>query len=285
MRRFLFLFTLLVSFSLIAKEVRLFEADGREVSNYRELLLSLQPGDVLFFANDRYKFEFQELIDEGGLTSVLKVKQLAPKDPSGRDGALRVPLDVGKVDYERVRSEGTYRSFFAEYLKGRRPMQASGIRIPKLYSSYKQQFALTELIDIEFDLATFLKNDPPVDSETATKAEEALYRFARSIADFHKISDFHTGQLVYQAQSDEWILLDFANNHKKIFPFFTRRDLWENAFQWIMPPGGEGISPELDQRNRRMLKHITHVIQEQRQSRGKIFLREVRACLRALSPG
>lgn len=257
--------TLLWSFgALFAAEVELFDSQGIQVSNYKTLLSELKKDDVLVFDDSKIKFRFEITLGEGNTTKILKVYRVG--DIKNEAIALRVPLDIGLFS----KTEHTYTEYIKEFGQGVRSLENSGIRIPKVYHSYKDQFVALELIRPEFDLHSYLTDSDfnrlieNLPAHTLQEAEEALYKFARTTSSYKTIGDFHSKQLVYDANKKEWVLLDFTSTHRKYYSILPAQQKANHAFSDVFYFGKSKMRRYPSKRGIKILERIEKEIYENR---------------------
>ncbi|MGE0614017.1 MAG: hypothetical protein AB7P04_00110 [Bacteriovoracia bacterium] len=214
---------------LHAQEVRLFDADGKQVANYDELIdpKNLHYGDVLVFS-DGARFEFQSIMNHGNTTLILEV---VSKDtpPFRTPMALRIPLKSG--DFQSVSGrKAPFTSFIDSTIQGRPALEEEGLPIPKLYRQQAGQYIALEKVAADFDLDDLLARPEEIlekyrSLEILEEAEAALYKFGKQAAKFHTIGDFSAGQLTYSIERKQWYLLDWTKDHQRAKWYVTRYDL------------------------------------------------------------
>jgi len=265
----------------VCKDVELYLPSGEQVSNYKELLMGLQPDDILLFDQGRRRFRFEGYLGHGATTEVLKVTPLyRARADADTPVALRLPIDVGSTSYDLVRHETPFRSYITEFRDGMSQLKKDGIRIPKEYSAFKDQFVAVELVKTDFDMKSFFLEPEKHSPEDIKNAEEALYKFAEQTSGYKAIGDFHLEQIAFDAKNKEWILMDFTSKHKKINFVTGRDDSTRDIFSLAKYTVEAGLSPpRTDQANKNPYTGLgtdqiadLEKIRHQKQDRaGKIF--------------
>jgi hypothetical protein len=255
-----------------AKDVFLFDKNGNQIENYRELIDSLRPGDILVFNHGQYRYEFRERLGSGNTTEVIKV--FPQKTPKGgtMPMALRVPINKGHTAYSEVRHETPYTKYIEFYKKGAKSLSRSGVRVPQIYDHFKDQFVLVELISPAFDLNDFLVNSPKVDQRFQNEAEDALYKFVQSTMAYERIGDFNQGQVVYDRKKKEWVLLDFTDKHKKI-PILTGRQDSSSPYK-LLRYSVKDTAPEYSARAHSIIDNIDSIVNKN-SNRCQIFFKNL----------
>lgn len=208
------------------KILELFDPNGAPVAGYRELLDSLQDGDVLCFNGCRERFEFVSRLGHGYTTQIFRVR-----DDRGRDLALRVPISEGSTDYQTVRHVTPFVNYIDYFVRGHRQLRSTGIRMPAIYSFRSQQFVAVERIGFEFTLDDFLGRPDTIPPKVLRQAEEQLYRFAEKVALFERIGDFGARQLVYSERLGDWVLLDMTDDSRPLSMVFGRQQPDEHPLE------------------------------------------------------
>lgn len=105
---------------------------------------------------------------------------------------------------------------FYEIETGYKLLSEAGVKLPQMLDPGKNrgQFLIHEKIDFQYDYYDYLKSEIP--SELRNKMDKALLDFAKSTAQFRKIGDFKSDQLVFSSKG-EWVLLDYALGTERAF--------------------------------------------------------------------
>lgn len=203
-KRLLFYTLFLVSIGSFAAEYNLFKNGGDLDSSYLALIEKeeLLSGDRLIAEAGRV-FIFERVLGRGKTTVVLEVIELE----TNKRMAMRLPAPSQQVTFKSAKR------YLNATLEGYAPLVENGIPLVEIYFHQEASYALVELVDVDFDLKTFLTRPESLNKALFPKAEEALIEFAKSSAQYTKIGDFHFEQLIYSSKRNKWILLDWSSGH------------------------------------------------------------------------
>jgi len=163
-------------------------------------------GDRLIFSGDDI-FIFKEELGRGNTTSILRVSRAN----STEEFALRVPQTSTKI-----KDTNRSISYLNEYISGYQELLVQGVPTPNVLEYSENHYALISIVDFDFVYSDLFNPMSEMPQDIKIEAESALLEFARKTAMFKIIGDFHSEQLVYNAETKEWTLLDWVDSHYKI---------------------------------------------------------------------
>ena len=266
--------------------ILLYDSLGRQVSDYRDRLNQLREGDVIEFGDGLHRFQFVKRLGSGRTTEVVHAIELGPQGQALREVALRVPLLSGRLEqFEESAPVGTYQSYITSYRQARSALLQSGVRIPELYSTYRDQFLAVELLAPDsFNAKDFMIGRVAQSASVMEEAERKLYEFSRNSAAFSSLSgDFEPGALFYDVKKREWILIDFMNV-KSMAPLTRARKPTENPL-WTLRPGSyEKLTHVERDRANRISDQIQVTIRQWDQEQGPLILRCAKRFARQFGP-
>jgi hypothetical protein len=207
----------------IQSPLRLFQANGKPVENYNQLIAELKahfqapsppPIEIIFDSNGK-KFTLNKVLGEGVRTLVL----------STGSKALRLPLDKLKGD-----SLDDYYTAWKTLKMKEGTSSSTADYLPHVFDHQAGQYTLVEKVEVITDYAKFTeKYDQcranPQDSDPSKITEECNYckllnmnlkllELVHHFSDFVDIGDTHKNNVVFVIDAEgngRWILLDFAS--------------------------------------------------------------------------
>ena len=129
------------------------------------------------------------------------------------DQVVRIPLRAGKMPtiWQYVEGEKMLNQFNIEHTQVREYYYNEWIRTEKVSGALMTFDQFVEFYRPRF--FGFLSNEK-TDSVDYQVAIYELKQFAKSIALFGRIGDFHSGNFVYDRIQEKWILLDWHEMHR-----------------------------------------------------------------------
>lgn len=202
------LLTLIFLFSINSwsADLHLFKENGKLDDYFSKPILS----GTLKTDEKIYLFEkeviFKEILGKGNTTLILKVYDNEKK----KEYALRLPHGNEKMNYDIMDGK----RFINYTYDGYQELLDSNLPIPEIHSYHKGSYMVVDVVDHDFSMQTFFARNEYIDLDLKMKALNSLKEFARKVAIYEKIGDFHFEQLVYSIKNDKWTLLDWASPHQ-----------------------------------------------------------------------
>jgi hypothetical protein len=180
------------------------------VPDYDRAVADMKPGTRIQFSNGQ-QYRLGQKLGAGDTTAIYELAdhpEWAIRIPLSRIGLLR----SGLTDPEHLTS----------YIKGSQLLEKAGAPIVHVHESLAGEFAIVDRVNIgrsglKATLKDFVYGYFPPSYYTPEKkrvVQTALENFARKTAAFERIGDLHESQLLYDFNSDEWILADWSESHK-----------------------------------------------------------------------
>ncbi len=218
--KILFIFLLLLPFSLVAETFELF-VGGYPHYQYDELIREkqLKKGDVLVFSNGE-SFRFEGFLGRGNTTAILDI---------GNGRALRVPLEAGEFEI-RGQEPIPYSDFIDYFIKGHQKYRQVDLPMVELHSYTYGEYAEVERVS-SFSLQDFIDLYPKGSGhQKLSPAEIEMYRsalmeFARSLWGFTFIADFRPEQILWNRKLRRWVFGDLQT-----FEHTWSPGRWEHPF-------------------------------------------------------
>lgn len=219
------LLALSISLSALARDFQLFTAAGYPVKDYNSLIAQAQPGDRFVFSNGRV-MEVRGFLGQGFTTKIFDVTV------EGKPFALRLPQSA--IYTGAPPSELSDVSFIDETLEGYKTLSQEGVPLVKVHEGLKGQYALVEKVEKAFTLKQFLFRPDNIPHEQLFLARQQLKDFVEKTAHLTFIGDFHEEQLIFDAKTNQWLLLDWTNQVGKYVPTgFMGAHLFDENKQYV----------------------------------------------------
>lgn len=185
-----------------AKEYVLFAVGSngfsQPVSNYDSIVSSLRRGDVVRFTDGKSFKLGRDL--HGGRGSMSRI--FSVQDPKG--AALRFPQSSNPLVLDMINRS----------IDGYSALSEAGVPTVSVHDSKRRQYVLVDQIQSKFITAEEFFREPNRVSRTMkSKMVNQLIEFAKTTAYFRHIGDFGLSQIVYDAQGERWLLLDWTAGH------------------------------------------------------------------------
>lgn len=229
-------------------------SESRGYDYYEKVVEALRPGDELRFSNGKV-YTIDSRLGNGHRTVVYSIKERP-------NYVLRLPRS------------NTVRHNAKDYLDGYKELQNSDLRIVEILPESNLEYILAEKLPsgykiiLEMVLGLELKSKKVLDDngqmitgnieykmiqeelsrasqmsrEDITEMENALVRFVEGLAQWLYVGDLHEGQLAYDPNRKEWILIDWDNDNVRfVLKGDPRRgidDLNNRLFlitEWLLP--------------------------------------------------
>lgn len=188
-----------------AKDVVLF-ANEKIVSNYEDVLSTIQPGDVLHFSYKSYVVG--PVLGTGGTTRIFSLAD----DPNK---ALRVPL------------RPLSRREMISFNEGYEALVKNHVPSVKIEEAFDDEFSVVERLNHFILFKDFVEAESPREGETTSfwqirRRQQLPYqemkanfaKFAESLFSFDHIGDLHSENLIYDFDRKEWRLMDWVLDHR-----------------------------------------------------------------------
>ena len=253
-------------------DLDLFERDGSQARDYDTKISQLRKnpeGTILRFTGDHgevYRFKLLSFISSGKTTAVFRAKPLSNDLNTPSVVALRVPIGI------EVREEGERsipaQEFINETIQGYSVLAKGGVTIPKMVSHADGQFVASELVPHDFDGVRFFSHPETISPGVLQEADQALEKFAVTLRKFKRIGDFSPDQIVYNAQSKKWTLLDYLERHTERATLFSKETPFDDdGFKKALTDPrkqSKNDRPKLSAREEKLLSRLSQKIHESR---------------------
>ncbi|EQC44941.1 hypothetical protein M899_0508 [Bacteriovorax sp. BSW11_IV] len=168
-----------------------------KIEDHDKLLIPYKDGELLI--------ELHSLLGAGNTTNVLDATF------KNKRVALRLPKSNGQFN-----TYSAYVDFLENYYQGQMILEMQGVSVPKIFHYEKDKYIIVEKLSINSgpDLETLFLKKETLDENIYVRAVARLDDFARELAPFSLIKDFHLKQARYSLEEDKWYLLDWMDSHE-----------------------------------------------------------------------
>ena len=139
---------------------------------------------------------------------------------------IRLPIGPGRW-HSRFRA--TYADLITEFVQAHALITAMGVTVPRLMASAPGKFAVVERVRRCKMTVKDMLDSHTLGPTERSEMERALVAFAREVAPFGSIGDFHEEQVRWDADHKRWILLDWMGLALVKPGFKKRNGVWESS--------------------------------------------------------
>lgn len=170
-------------------EIKLYTTNNLKIADYASVVGKLANKTVIF--GDGKKFKLGELLGSGENSHVYELADMPGQ-------AIRIPM-----------KNKTSTLQFDSYYKGEKILKDNGVNVVEVKEFHPGQYIVVNKVNLGTNAETFVRN-PLLQSNNQLMTEE-LVKFAESVDNFEYVGDFHTFQLGWDKDHNNWKLLDWSD--------------------------------------------------------------------------